>query len=95
MNHKLQCLSLKKKPNFVWIFNFMFMNALSACVCLCVCVRARARVLHTEIRRGRWIPGTEIINSREPSCGYWEPNPGPLSVFLTAEPSLQPQGCLS
>jgi hypothetical protein len=34
-----------------------------------------------------------ITDGREPPCGCWELNSGPLeeqSVFLTAEPSLQP-----
>ena len=37
-------------------------------------------------------PGTGVIDSCEPPCGYGELNPGPLeeqSVLLTAEPSLQ------
>jgi hypothetical protein len=42
-------------------------------------------------------PGTEVTDSCEPPCGYWELNLGPLEeqpVFLTTESSLQPLGCL-
>jgi hypothetical protein len=39
-------------------------------------------------------PGTGFTECCETLCGYWELNPGPLQkqpVFLTTEPSLQPQ----
>lgn len=37
-------------------------------------------------------PGTEVTESWEPPCGFWELNLGPLesSQCLTAEPSLAP-----
>ena len=36
-------------------------------------------------------PGIETTDVREPPCGCWKSNPGPLQeqqMFLTAEPSL-------
>ena len=41
---------------------------------------------------GAECPGTEVTDSGELPCGYWESNPGPLeeqTVLLTTEPSLQ------
>lgn len=38
------------------------------------------------------FPGTEVIDSQEPLCGYWEQNPVPLQkkpVILSTKPSLQ------
>jgi hypothetical protein len=41
---------------------------------------------------GIGYPGTRIKDDYEPSCGFWESNPGPLKeqlVLLTTKSSLK------
>lgn len=43
---------------------------------------------------GVGFPGTGVVDAYEPPCGYWESNLDALekqTVYLIAEPSLQPE----
>lgn len=54
-------------------------------VCMSPCV-PHMFLVHTEDRRGIWIPGDGVTDGCEPPCRCWESNPSSLekqSVFLT------------
>lgn len=66
-----------------------------ACVYSCV---PSACLVSPESEGGVRAPGTGVIDSWEPPCGFWELNPGPLQeqrvLLLATEPVLQPLGVL-
>lgn len=68
----------------MFLFHFMCVNT------WLVCMTAHPR----ELRRDYQIsPGTQVIDSCEVTCGFWELNPGPLQeqlMILTTESSLWP-----
>lgn len=42
------------------------------------CVTGFCKEHNTRSKKGIGSPGTGVMDSYEPSCGSWEPNPGPL-----------------
>lgn len=64
------------------------------CVRVCKICVAHACLVPVEARRGcARSPGTGITSGCKIPCRYLDSNPDPLeeqSVFLTAEPALQP-----
>lgn len=58
----------------------------------CVCVSIHTCLMPVEASRDNQIPGTGVLDCREPSCRCWESNLSPLeeqSVLFTSELSLQ------
>ena len=67
---------------FVFFKDLFYLFYVSSCCCL-----------QTHQKRGL----DPVTDGCKPPCGCWELNSGPLeeqSVFLTAEPSLQPYFCV-
>lgn len=78
---------------FSWCRWFTFILCVYfACMYVCTpCVY----LVPTEVWRGQKRASERVAGGREPTCGHWESNSGPLYeqlVFLTAEPSRQPGG---
>lgn len=60
------------------------MDILPACIYMCVPSYVNAS--------GMGPPGTEVTDSCEPPCGYWDSRPGPLRdqpLLPTTKPFLQ------
>lgn len=61
---------------------------------LCLWVFCLNLWLHIRCVSGAWeglrFPGTGVSDSCDPPSEYWESNPVPQEVLLTAKPSLQP-----
>lgn len=80
--------SALRTAGFTWVRFTRVHVCLHACVCeSCSCLVPK------EARRGHQIPGTSVADSREPPCGFWGSNLGPLQaqpVLLTPDWLLQP-----